>query len=144
MNLNRNTKKIKTASFGNEQTKSRLEKFFSNQKVIAFFALAFLIFLSFPLAKSYSRRMVAEKEIEEMRAKIDQFKTENKELLDLVDYISSPEAAEVQGRQSLNLKKPGEAVIVIDRGEENQEEKEFSEKAAELNPWKLWWSYFFQ
>jgi len=144
MKLNRNTKKIKTASFGNIQSKSRVEKFFSNQKVIAFLALAFLIFLSFPLAKSQSRRLVADKEIKEMRLKIAEFEKENEELMELVDYISSPQAAENQGRMSLNLKKPGEAVIIIDRAEAQDLETESSEKKDESNSWKLWWSYFFK
>lgn len=144
MNLKRKTKKVKTASFGNHESRNVIERFFSDQKVIAFLALSFLILLSFPLAKTHSRRMMAEREIREMRSKIAEFENENKELTELIDYISSPQAAESQGRLSLNLKKPGEAVVVIERDGVSNEEQEELESASEQSPWKLWWSYFFK
>lgn len=118
-------------------------RFFSSQKFIAFLALGFLILLAFPLAKSYSRRLVAEKEIEEMRLKIAEYEKNNQELHEFLDYLSSPQAAEDQARSSLNLKKPGEAVVIIQKDELEPIENSNLTLTASSSALKLWWNYFF-
>ena len=143
MILDKQTKKTKVTPFNTHEPKNVIERFFSNQKVIAVLALAFLIFLLFPLTKSYSRRLVAEKEIKEMKSRIAKFENDNKELVELLDYLSSPQAAEDQGRMSLNLKKQGEAMVIIDRKEISELERKILEEESNSNAWKLWWNYFF-
>lgn len=118
-------------------------RFFSSQKFVALLAISFLILLSFPLAKSYSKRLVVEKEIDALRLEIDKYEKSNQELYEMLDYISSPQAAEDQGRMTLNLKKDGEGVVLIERSDVKSEEDLKKEELAKFSNWKLWWLYFF-
>lgn len=124
-------------------TKSAWLRFFSSQKFVALLAISFLILLSFPLAKSYSKRLVVEKEIDALRLEIDKYEKSNQELYEILDYISSPQAAEDQGRTAFNLKKDGEGVVLIDRTDVKSEADLKKEELASLSNWKLWWLYFF-
>ena len=124
-------------------SQSAFLRFFSSQKFIAFLALIFLILLAFPLAKSYSRRLVAEREIEAMRLKIAEYEKNNQELHEFLDYLSSSQAAEDQARSSLNLKMPGEAVVIIQKEEPKTIESPNQNHSASSSALKLWWNYFF-
>ncbi len=131
------------SGYDNYEKQNFFIRLLSNQKFIAFIAFVFLVSLAFPLAKSYSKRMVAEKEIDEMRNRIAKFEKDNQELNELLEYLSSPQAAEEKGRLSLNLKKPGEGVIVIDKEDYEinaSSNRQHDDKAKGV---KLWWAYFF-
>lgn len=142
MRINNKNQKTRILPVDVYENKNPWLKFFSSQKFIAFLAIAFLIFLSFPLAKSYSKRLMAEKEINALRLEIDKYEKNNQELREMLDYISSPQAAEDQGRM-LNLKKEGEGVLLIERPEDKSSAELKKEEMENTSNWKLWWSYFF-
>lgn len=146
MNLKHKNNKFhhQNSALNIHEEKSAWLKFFSSQKFIAFLALIFLILLSVPLAKSYSRRLVADKEIEAMREKIAEYEKTNKELQEVLDYISSPQAAEDQARSSLNLKKEGEGVVIIQKIENENNFGSAENSSASSSAFNLWWSYFFK
>lgn len=86
----------------------------SSQRFLAIIGLAFLVIILLPLAKTYSQKRLVEKEIEEVKQQISDFETQNQELKDLIAYLQSDQSLEEQARLNLNLKKPGEGVIVIE------------------------------
>lgn len=143
MSLKNKITRSSSSALNIHEPQSIQSRFFSSQKFIAFLALVFLIFLAFPLAKSYSRRLVAEKEIEAMRLKIAEYEKNNQDLHDFLDYLSSPQAAEDQARSSLNLKRPGEAVVIIEKKEAEPIGTYNSNQSASSSALKLWWNYFF-
>ncbi|MBN2854034.1 septum formation initiator family protein [Patescibacteria group bacterium] len=143
MSLKNKITRTSSSALNIHEPQSAWLRFFSSQKFIAFLALVFLILLAFPLAKSYSRRLVAEKEIEAMRLKIAEYEKNNQELKEFLDYLSSPQAAEDQARSSLNLKKPGEAVVIIQKEEISPVENSNQISTASSSALKLWWNYFF-
>lgn len=136
-------KRTKSINLKNESSGSAWKRLFSSQEFIAILALGFLILLSIPLAKSYTRRLVADKEINEMRQKISEVEKVNKELEALIEYSLSLQAAEEHARGSYNLKNSGEGVVIIEKSEEVKTAEIEEEKLKNSSPWKLWWSYFF-
>lgn len=144
MSSRKKIKRDRAVPFDMQEKTSPVLRFFSSQKFIAFAALVFLIILAFPLAKSYSRRVAGEREINAMREKIAQYEKDTSELHEIIDYLSSPEGAEEQGRASLNLKMPGEAVVVIDKTENLNETNKASESSDDCGNLRLWWNYFFE
>lgn len=114
----------------------------SSQRFVAIVALAFLVLMSFPLAKSYSRKVLVDKEIATMQSQVEKFQHENKEMKEMLEYLSSKESAEAQARLNLNLKKPGEAVVVVEPIIKDEENIRLAEEEACSNL-KKWWQYFF-
>jgi cell division protein FtsB len=128
---------------GVDESENFFIRLFSNQKFIALIALGILILLFFPLAKSYSRRLVVEKEIAEMKNKIAEYEKESNELQDFLNYLSSPEAAEEQARLSLNMKKPGEGVVVIETINKTSDLEDKNTDLKNEKNIKKWLNYFF-
>ncbi len=144
MNSNKQMKRTKSINLQTEAANSFWKKVFYSQEFIAVIALTFLILILFPLAKSYSRRLVADKEISEMRDKIIEVEKVNKELAELIEYSQSLQAAEEHARMSSNLKNNGEGVIIIQKNLENDAATEEDVELENSNHFKLWWSYFFK
>ena len=144
MSSRKKIKRDRAIPFDMQEKNSRVLRFFSSQKFIAFAALVFFIIHAFHLAKSYSRRVAGEREIDAMREKIAQYEKDTSDLHEIIDYLSSPEGAEEQGRSSLNLKMPGEAVVVIDKTQNLNEDNKEGESSEDCGNLKLWWNYFFE
>jgi cell division protein FtsB len=119
-----------------------INRLFNNQRFLAIIGLVFLIVIIFPLARTYSQRRLVEKEIESVKSQISEYENQNQELKDLIIYLQSDQSLEEQARRNLNLKKPGEQVIVI----ENKASTSVSVASSsdeEINNLKKWWRYFF-
>lgn len=117
--------------------------------------LAALIILTFFIALSTGRaiwrKYRIEREISALKNNISEIEERNKELLTRLDYFKSEENLEKEARIQLNVKRPGEKVVVIvgkqnqNSGIENAENLEGNEPADKgivSNPLK-WWRYFF-
>lgn len=136
------TRGFKAAPLKIHEPENYFIRLFSSQRFVAIVALAFLVLLSFPLAKSYSRRVLVDKEIADMKNKVSEFEQENKEMKELLEYLSSKESAEEQARLNLNLKKPGEAVVIVEPLI-TSEENSIKEEEEPCSNFKKWWRYFF-
>ena len=118
-------------------------RLFSSQRFLAILALGFLIMILFPLAKTYTQKKILETEINEVQREIASFEKNNQELREMIDYLQSEQSLEEQARLNLNLKKPGEQVIVIDNSQK------LASLAVEATPldsssnFNKWWRYFF-
>jgi cell division protein FtsB len=119
-------------------------RLFNSQRFLAIIGLVFLVVIIFPLARTYSQRRLVEQEINEVKAQISSFENQNKELKDLIAYLQSDQSLEDQARRNLNLKKPGEQVIVIENKNISSEAQAALDEAAESGSnLKKWWRYFF-
>lgn len=136
------TQAIKAVPLKIHEPENYFIRLISSQRFVALAALAFLVFMAFPLAKSYSRKLLVDKEIAEMKSRVEQFQNENKEMKEMLEYLSSKESAEEQARLNLNLKKPGEAVVIIETMEKKIETQDVLEEESCGNL-KKWWRYFF-
>lgn len=115
----------------------------SSQRFLAIIGLVFLAVIIFPLAQTYSQRRLAEKEIQDVKNKISNYEIKNKQLEDLITYLKSDQSLEAQARLNLNLKKPGEAVIVVEDKKVNDANIITSSNDESAGNLVKWWSYFF-
>ncbi len=115
----------------------------TNQRFLAIVGLVFLVIIIFPLAKTYSQRRLVEAEIADVQKQIDDFESQNQSLRDMITYLQSDQSLEEQARLNLNLKKPGEQVLVVEEkrplvsGDNN-----LATASLDSNLVK-WWQYFF-
>lgn len=62
-------------------------------------------------ARLMSQKREVDKEIKQLQAKGDEINRKNLELEEFAKYLDTPEYAERQAREKLNLKKEGEVVV---------------------------------
>ena len=113
-----------------------------NQRFLAIIGLVFLVIIIFPLARTYSQRRLVEKEIEDVKGQIAAFTDQNQQLTDLINYLQSDQSLEEQARLNLNMKKPGEGVVVIEDKNVNADDVSTVPNESGSNLIK-WWRYFF-
>ena len=113
----------------------------SSQRFLAIIGLIFLLLIIFPLARSYSQKRLVEKEIEGVQKQIAAFESQNQNLKDMVSYLQSDQSLEEQARLNLNLKKPGEQVVVIEAPKGNAGTAPAMTTAT--GNFSKWWRYFF-
>ena len=118
-------------------------RLFSSQRFLAIVGLAFLLVILFPLAKTYSQKRLIEKEIEDVKSEISGYEQKNKELEDLIIYLQSNQSLEEQARLNLNLKKPGEQVIVIEDKKIDLDTPQATSTVSNKSNLNKWWNYFF-
>ncbi|MFA6994902.1 MAG: septum formation initiator family protein [Patescibacteria group bacterium] len=115
----------------------------SNQRFLAIIGLVFLVVIIFPLAQTYSQRRLAEKEVQDVKNKISNYEIQNKQLEDLITYLKSDQSLEAQARLNLNMKKPGEAVIVVEDKKVSTMNIAASSTDESRSNLVKWWRYFF-
>jgi cell division protein FtsB len=114
----------------------------SSQRFLAIIGLVFLVLIIFPLARVYSQRRLVEEEIAGVQQQIHDFEQQNQNLGELLSYLQSDQALEEAARLNLNLKKPGEGVIVIENGK-NKGGVNAAAPAGAAGNLAKWWRYFF-
>ncbi len=96
--------------------------------VIIFFVFAIAgvtIFLSAPAIKEFRRSKAIDKEISELQAEAEKINTDNNFLREKIKYLKSDDYKERVAKDRLNLRNPGEKIIVVQPGigqENNQNE----------------------
>ncbi len=118
-------------------------RFLASPRAFAIIALVFLLLILIPLAKSYSRKRLVEKEIAGIQQEISDFEAKNKDLQELIGYLQSDQSLEEQARLNMGLKRPGETVAVIETGSGNLAEE--SAVLVDRSPnWRKWFRYFME
>jgi len=128
--------------------KNFIKKLLSS-KVFLFFIVLALIGLVISLGQESYRKYQLTKEINGLKSEIERLEGKNQQMADLMEYFQEGSYLEKEARLKLNLKKPGEKVVVIsqpavaevDKGIVAETEKEVGNETT--NFWK-WWEYFFQ
>ena len=116
--------------------------------------LILVLLIGYPLVKKINQQIMLNREIEELSEEMERINNKNKKLEEIVGYLESASFVEKEARLNLDLRKPGEKVVVVkdktSLDEENEIESVYMieglDKAVEptekINPQK-WWSYFF-
>lgn len=125
------------------RSNSFLYRLVTSQRFLAIIGLGFLVAIILPLAKTYSQKQLVEKEISEVKAQIDDFENQSRQLEELLNYLQSEQSLEEQARQNLNLKKPGEAVVVIENKNAATTQAAASNPIFEDTNLSKWRRYFF-
>ena len=130
-----------------QPVKNFIKKLLSS-KVFLFFIVLALIGLVISLGQESYRKYQLTKEINGLKSEIERLEGKNQHLADLMEYFQEGSYLEQEARLKLNLKKPGEKVVVISQttGAEVDErivaETENEVNNETTNFWK-WWEYFF-
>ena len=115
--------------------KSRL---FTVPLLLVFSAVAFVT------VKLYMQKREVDSEIARLQAQASELESGNKQLSELIKYLDTPEFKEKEAREKLNLKRPGEEVVVLP-GEDEVAGLVAGAQSGENkpNPTK-WYEYFFR
>lgn len=122
--------------------------FFSRIFLVALIIMTFLLAVS--TGRAIWRKYQIEREISALKNNISEIEKKNEELLARLDYFKSEENLEKEARIQLNVKRPGEKVVVIVgkensspvRNEKGNSAESPADKNKLSNPLK-WWRYFF-
>ncbi len=139
---NRLGSRPRVASFG-AKPNNPWYRFFSSQRFLALIGLVFLVVIIFPLARTYSQRQLIENEIEGVKKQISAYESQNQQLKELALYLQSEQSLEEQARLNLNMKKPGEAVVVIEDAKKSVVSVSASASEENVSNLTKWWRYYF-
>jgi len=121
-------------------------------KSLLLISLLILVFFSFNLFKEIVNRRDLHGDIKILDDEITKLENKNQKLSFLIDYYESLEFVEKEARTKLNLRKPGEKIIIVSEDNEDvTEQTDFfdttvltsSDIIHLTNPQK-WWNYFFK
>ncbi|MFA4941598.1 MAG: septum formation initiator family protein [Patescibacteria group bacterium] len=130
-----------------KENKNFISKILYSQKFLALVGLVLIVLISFPLARSISKRYQIDKEISDLDKEIAEVETKNKDLKQLINYLESDQFVEEKARLNLGLKKEGESVVVIKEdllvasGSPSGGDK--SGASENFSNFQKWWNYFF-
>jgi len=123
---------------------SFLYRFVSSQRFLAVIGLVFLVIIILPLARAYSQRRLVTQEISDVQKQINDYESQNQNLKDMISYLQSDQSLEEQARLNLNMKKPGEQVVVIkEQGGLSALGMATGPDTAAGGNFAKWWHYFF-
>ncbi len=115
----------------------------SKDKLIAFLLITIGIIFIFNLTGSIWRLWQQDKPIEEAELKLERLKEENTELKRKKAYINSERFFEEQVRDSLNLAKEDEAIVIVPEDILNlKDDKGNNDGREELSNWQKWLKVF--
>lgn len=130
---------------GRSRSRSRnhWSSLFSSQRFIAIVLLVFLVIIILPLIRTYRQHKAVQEEIRVVQNKINSYQAQDEKFQQLLIYLKSDQYSIDQARLNLNMKKPGEGVVVVD----NQQNMVTSTSAATSSSANgnliKWWRYFF-
>jgi cell division protein FtsL len=126
------------------QEHTLVRRFFASRM---FLIVAFIIAVLFALgyARAYYQDYKIKQEIRLLQEEIKGLEKKKLESMEILKYVISQEFVEEKARTELNMKLPGEKVMVIDGLIEHKEERQ--NEAVEnqgLSNQAKWWYYFTQ
>jgi|SRR3989339_800 len=124
------------------ENKGKWTRFFESRLFLAVgFILAVLVALGY--ARAYYQDYKIKQEISNLQAEVKKMEKKKLESMQILEYVTSPAFVEEKARVELNMKKPGENVIILQNQPLTEVESgsEAVEDAPLSNPRK-WWYYF--
>lgn len=106
--------------------------------MILVLVLGAVAFVTFEL---YMQKRQVDSEIARLTEQSNNLSRDNGQLSELIKYLDTPEYKEREAREKLNLKKPGEEVVVLPE-DDNDGQVASAQAETQSNPEK-WLSYFF-
>lgn len=126
-----------------------IKKLLASRLFLFLISLA-LIGLAVNVGRESYRKYQLTKEINQLKSEISRLEKQDNQMADLLEYFQEDTYLEKEARLKLNLKKPGEKVVIFSQTEEatasqspaDSKETGQPSQEDESNPWK-WWEYFF-
>lgn len=132
-----------------ENQKKIVKRIFAS-KLFLFFLLITLVFLGFKVGQESYYKYQLQQKINNLKSEIDKVEGENNQLSKMMNYLKNESYLEQEARVKLNLKKPGEKVVIFPGKEKKEnsnfkilEQDENAQKNSSANHWR-WWEYFFE
>ncbi len=134
---------------------TRFKKILSS-KITLFLLLLGFIWLVVNLTNVYYKKYKINKEVQDLKQQIAQTEKSNQQISAMIDYLSSQGFLEKEAREKLNMKKPGEEVVIIEPSKDTATGSESAlsqtavpneQTAAIVEPESnlvKWWKYFFR
>ncbi|PIR94554.1 hypothetical protein COT97_00755 [Candidatus Falkowbacteria bacterium CG10_big_fil_rev_8_21_14_0_10_39_11] len=129
---------------------SRSTKSIKNlSKITIVVIFVFVFFLVFFSIKEYVNKKKLDAEITNLNQEIETLSSQKQEFLQTIDHYNSDFFVEKEARTKLNLKKPGENIVVVKLDDINSVNSDDSSKVGDpgsnssQNNLVLWWNYFF-
>ena len=128
--------------------KNWIKKFLSS-KVFLFVIILILIVAAVSVGRESYRKYQLTQEINKLKTEIERLEGSNEQLASLMEYLKEEPYLEKEARLKLNLKKPGEKVVILPK-----QQAEFQDVSKNIvvsqpepekeiaNYWE-WWEYFF-
>jgi cell division protein FtsL len=128
-------------------------------RITLFFLLLGFIWLVVNVVSVYYRKYKINKEVEDLKAQIASAEKSNQQISEMIDYLGSQSFLEKEAREKLNMKKPGEEVVIIEPQRQQatsvpevlpgKNEIEKNENLAQEPPKSesnlaKWWEFFFK
>ena len=129
-----------------KQEKTLFRQFFSS-RLFFIIALVLAIFTVVSYARGYWQDYKVKQEIASLKSEVSNLEKKKIESLEILQYVTSDAFVEEKARTELNMKKPGEKVVVIAGNKiesANAEEPKIDAKQEGLNNPVKWWYYFFR
>lgn len=122
---------------------SKPQKFFTSRWFIVAGSLVFVLFFV-AMGRAWYQEYLIRQEIVRLQSEARRLEAKRLKTLELLSYVKSPAYVEEKARTKLNLAKPGEQVVVINRpaisAETRQSEPPVVALPPSSNPVK-WWRY---
>ena len=109
-----------------------------------------LVFFSVGLVREIIGRQEVSDEITRLENEIKKTETQNAELRQFLDSWNDSSQLEEEARLKLGLQKPGEKVVIINRGQsstivtDSDQRQEVSTSATRESNVTKWWNYYFK
>jgi len=125
-----------------KQKQSALRRFFGS-RLFLILALVCAILIAFGYARAYYQDYKVRQEITALQDDVKRLEHKKLESMEILKYVTSQAFVEEKARTELNMKKPGENVMIVKSQVEieNKGMEEPVEKYTLNNPIK-WWYYF--
>lgn len=127
----------------------------ASHRWISIAGVVVLALIAYPMWQKMEHKQAIEREVAALEAEAERIAAANKELEDMIEYLQGDAFAEREARLRLNMKKPGEQVVVVQGNEgvvagEQEVESVFRVRGLEKDPVQetvpnrmRWWQYFF-
>jgi len=136
-----------------QQDNRHLIKKLLASKIFLLFVALILIWLGVSVVRESYRKYQLTQEINQIKSEIERLEGNNQDLANLIEYFQQESFLEKEARLKLNLKKPGEKVVIVPKGEEEVGSLTPNEWGVKLPTeeeiqkeepnWLKWWRYFF-
>jgi len=127
--------------------KNWIRRLLGSKTFLFLMALA-LIAVAVNVGRESYRKYQLTQEIDKLKLEIERIEGKNEQLADLMEYLKQEPYLEKEARLKLNLKKPGEKVVVLPDQSESENDlvgspvSNNSQTEESANYWE-WWQYFF-
>ena len=124
------------------ERQSFLKRFFGS-RLFLLIALVCAILIAAGYIRAYYQDYKIRQEINALQDEVKRLEHKKLESMEILKYVTSNAFVEEKARTELNLKKPGENVVVVTNPEIESEKKEVgSVEKSPLSNYSKWWYYF--